>query len=284
MVILNQDIGQTAFIIGDTPMRLEPSASALKDYGNGNAAAVNGEQGIVTNDSYLGVYYPSGITSDNYGRNIVVPPSHMMLNVIVNNDNVSYPWFAPAGTNRGIVHNASSVGYIDSVTSEFKPTSLYQGLRDVLATVQINPIATLPGSGLTVMGQYTKTSISTSLNRINVARLVNYIRRQLNILSKPFLFEPNDSQTRNEIKRVIESLMHELVAQRGLYDYIVVCDTSNNTPTRIDQNQLWVDIAIEPVKSVEFIFIPLRLLNTGAIKSGNFSSTFGGSKNSSTGQ
>jgi hypothetical protein len=284
MVILNQDIGQTAFIIGDTPMRLEPSASALKDYGNGNAAAVNGEQGIVTNDSYLGVYYPSGITSDNYGRNVVVPPSHMMLNVIVNNDNVSYPWFAPAGTNRGIVHNASSVGYIDSVTSEFKPTSLYQGLRDVLATVQINPIATLPGSGLTVMGQYTKTSISTSLNRINIARLVNYIRRQLNILSKPFLFEPNDSQTRNEIKRVIESLMHELVAQRGLYDYIVVCDTSNNTPTRIDQNQLWVDIAIEPVKSVEFIFIPLRLLNTGAIKSGNFSSTFGGSKNSSTGQ
>ena len=134
------------------------------------------------------------------------------------------------------------------------------------------------------MGQYTKTNISTSLNRINVARLVNYIRRQLNILSKPFLFEPNDSQTRNEIKRLIESLMHELVAQRGLYDYVVVCDTSNNTPTRIDQNQLWVDIAIEPVKSVEFIYIPLRLLNTGAIKSGNFGSAFAGSKNSSSGQ
>ena len=281
MITLNQDIGQLAFIIGDTPLRLAPAATTLQNYGNGNGATVNGEQGLVANDSYLGVYYPSGYTNDNYGRNIVVPPSHMMLRVLVNNDNVSYPWFAPAGTNRGIVNNASSVGYIDEMTAEFKPVSLYQGLRDVLSTVEINPIATLPGSGLTVMGQYTRTGNSTSLNRVNVARLVNYIRRQLNILSKPFLFEPNDSQTRNEIKRVIESLMHELIAQRGLYDYVVVCDTSNNTPTRIDQNQLWVDIAIEPVKSVEFIYIPLRLLNTGAIKSGNFGSVFPGSKNSS---
>jgi len=278
MASLNLDIGQLAFVIGDTPMRLEPNATMLQNYGNGNGASSDGDQGLVTHDSYLGVYYPSGYTNDNYGRNIVVPPSHMMLRVIVNNDNVSYPWFAPAGTNRGIVNNATSVGYLESLTSEFKPASLYQGLRDTLANVKINPIATLPGSGLTVMGQYTRASSSTALDRINVARLVNFIRRQLNLLSKPFLFEPNDTQTRNEIKRVIEGLMVELVAQRGLYDYVVVCDTSNNTPTRIDQNQLWVDIAIEPVKAVEFIYIPLRLLNTGAIASGNFGSAFPGNK------
>jgi phage tail sheath protein FI len=128
------------------------------------------------------------------------------------------------------------------------------------------------------MGQYTRDSQSTALNRVNVSRLVSYIRRQLGRLSKPFLFEPNDSQTRNEIKAVIEGLMLELVAQRALYDYVVVCDTSNNTPTRIDQNELWVDIAIEPVKAVEFIYIPLRLLNTGAIASGNFGSQATGSK------
>jgi hypothetical protein len=277
MTILNMDIGQTAFVIGDTPMRLEPIATDLQNYGNGNGAETDGDQGLVTRDSYLAVYYPSGYTSDNYGRNIVVPPSHMMLRVFVNNDNVSYPWFAPAGTNRGIVNNAASVGYLEPMTSEFRPASLYQGLRDTLATVKINPIATLPGSGLTVMGQYTRAPSSTALDRVNVARLVNYVRRQLNILSKPFLFEPNDSQTRNEIKRVIEGLMVELVTQRGLYDFIVVCDTSNNTPTRIDQNQLWVDIAIEPVKAVEFIYIPLRLLNTGAIATGNFGSAFPGS-------
>jgi hypothetical protein len=284
MVALNQDIGQTAFVIGDTPLRLAPDATTLQNYGNGNGAVIDGEQGLISSDSYLGVYYPSGYTNDNNGRSIVVPPSHMMLRVIVNNDNVSYPWFAPAGTNRGIVNNASSVGYIDPMTAEFTPVSLYQGLRDVLSGVEINPIATLPGSGITVMGQYTRQGTSTALNRINVARLVNYIRRQLNILSKPFLFEPNDSQTRNEIKRVVEGLLHEILAQRGLYDYVVVCDTSNNTPTRIDQNQLWVDIAIEPVKAVEFIYIPLRLLNTGAIKSGNYGSAFPGTKNSSSGQ
>jgi hypothetical protein len=276
MVQLNSDIGQTAFVIGDTPMRLEPTATDLQNYGNGSNIVGDGEYGISTRDSFLGVYYPSGYTNDNYGRNIVVPPSHMMLRVFVNNDNVSYPWFAPAGTNRGIVNNAASVGYLEPITSEFKPASLYQGLRDTLATVKINPIATLPGSGLTVMGQYTRAPSSTALDRVNVARLVNYVRRQLTILSKPFLFEPNDTQTRNEIKRVIEGLMVELVTQRGLYDYIVVCDSSNNTPTRIDQNQLWVDIAIEPVKAVEFIYIPLRLLNTGAIATGNYGSPFPG--------
>jgi phage tail sheath protein FI len=98
------------------------------------------------------------------------------------------------------------------------------------------------------------------------------------------LFEPNDAQTRNEIKTSIENLMLELVGQRGLYDFVVVCDSTNNTPTRIDQNELWVDIAIEPVKSVEFIYIPLRLLNTGAIASGNYGSQASGSSNTSTGQ
>ena len=134
------------------------------------------------------------------------------------------------------------------------------------------------------MGQYTRDASSTALNRINVARLVCYLRRQLNVLSKPFLFEPNDSQTRSEIKSSIENLLLELVAQRAIYDYVVVCDTTNNTPTRIDQNELWVDVAIEPVKSVEFIYIPLRLLNTGAIASGNYGKQATGSNNSSTGQ
>jgi phage tail sheath protein FI len=92
------------------------------------------------------------------------------------------------------------------------------------------------------------------------------LRYQLNQLAKPFVFEPNDTITRNEIKQLVEKLMLELTAERALYDYLVVCDTSNNTPARIDRNELHVDIAIEPVKAVEFIYIPLRLENTGAIK------------------
>jgi phage tail sheath protein FI len=110
------------------------------------------------------------------------------------------------------------------------------------------------------------------MDRINVSRLVSYLRRQLGILAKPYLFEPNDAQTRKEIKSAAESLLLELVGQRALYDFIVVCDTSNNTPARIDRSELYLDIAIEPVKAVEFIYIPLRLLNTGAIAAGNLGS------------
>ena len=85
-------------------------------------------------------------------------------------------------------------------------------------------------------------------------------------LIEKYIFEPNDTITRNEIKQQVEKLMLELTGQRALYDYLVVCDTSNNTPARIDRNELHVDIAIEPVKAVEFIYIPLRLKNTGEIK------------------
>jgi hypothetical protein len=88
------------------------------------------------------------------------------------------------------------------------------------------------------------------------------------LLVKPFLFEPNDRITRNEIKQATESFLLELVGQRALYDFLVVCDDTNNTPTRIDRSELWLDIAIEPVKAVEFIYIPLRLKNTGDIAAG----------------
>jgi phage tail sheath protein FI len=98
-----------------------------------------------------------------------------------------------------------------------------------------------------------------------VARLVAYLRGQLETIAKQYLFEPNDQITRNEISNAITSLMVDLVAKRALYDYLVICDLTNNTPARIDRNELWVDIAIEPVKSIEFIYIPVRILNTGEI-------------------
>ena len=274
MIAFNTNIGQTAMVIGDTPFRLAPTGTALNSWGNNTMLALdNGEEGAVSHDEYLAMYYPSGYTNDNKGKSIVVPPSHMMLRTIVNSDAVSYEWFAPAGTNRGVIDNATSVGYVNS-DGQFKTVSLYQSLRDVLQApgVNINPIATLTGVGNVVMGQKTRASNSSALDRINVVRLVAYLRRQLGVLSKPYLFEPNDQQTRNEIKGAIESLMLELVGQRALYDFIVVCDSTNNTPTRIDRSELWVDIAIEPVKAVEFIYIPLRILNTGAIAAGNYGS------------
>jgi hypothetical protein len=268
MVAFNTDIGQTAFVVGDTPFRLAPTGTALTAYGNNTAVATdNGDVGLVTNDEYLGVFYPSGFTTDNSGNNIVVPPSHMMLRTIINSDARSYQWFAPAGTRRGGVDNATSVGYITS-EGEFKTAALYEGLRNVLHDVKINPIATLPGVGLVNFGQKTRAKNASALDRINVVRLVAYLRKQLSVLAKPYLFEPNDAQTRREIKAAAESLMLELVGQRALYDFLVVCDSSNNTPARIDRSELYMDIAIEPVKAVEFIYIPLRIKNTGEIAAG----------------
>jgi phage tail sheath protein FI len=103
------------------------------------------------------------------------------------------------------------------------------------------------------------------MDRINVARLVNYLRTVLSGVGNQFLFEPNDKITRDQIKQLTESLLNDLIAKRGVYDYIVVCDETNNTPDRIARNELYVDIAIEPMKAVEFIYIPIRLKNPGTL-------------------
>lgn len=267
MISLNFDRGLSAFIVGDTPLRLTPDATSLNEWATNTRNAVEDSlDGLVSFDENLGLYYPGGFTSDNIGNNIVVPASHMALRTIALSDQVSYPWFAPAGTRRGGVTNATASGYINS-EGEFVSVSLNQGQRDTLYANNVNPITFLNGAGLVVFGQKTRARNASSLDRINVARLVIYLRSQLNRLAKPYLFEPNDKITRDEIKGAVESLMLELVGQRALYDYIVVCDESNNTPARIDRSELYVDVAIEPVKAVEFIFIPLRLKNTGEIAS-----------------
>jgi len=271
MINLNTDRNETAFIVGDTPLRLEGTSTAIQDWANNSASALdNGEDGLVSASDYLGVFYPSGLTTDNTGKSIVVPASHMMLRTLANNDSVAFPWFAPSGTRRGVVDNATAVGYIDTASGEFETISVTESVRDSMHEVKINPITFFAGAGIVNFGNLTKTSASSALDRINVSRLAVYLRTQLDAVGKPFIFEPNDELTRNEIKGAIESFLLELVGQRALFDFLVVCDDTNNTPTRIDRNELYVDIAIEPVKSVEFIYIPLRIKNTGEIaKLGN---------------
>jgi hypothetical protein len=266
LVNLNIDRGLTAFVIGDTPFRLPADATSLTTWGtNANLVTDNGDDGIVTYDEYMAAFYPNGFTTDLGGSNAVVPASHMMLRTIALSDNVSYPWFAPAGTRRGGITNATAVGYIDSLSGEFQTVALNEGQRDTLYDLKVNPITFFNGIGLVNYGQKTRARNASALDRINVSRLVVYLRTQLNRLARPYIFEPNDKITRDEVKQAVESLLLELVGLRALYDFAVVCDESNNTPARIDRNELWVDIAIEPVKAVEFIYIPLRVKNTGEI-------------------
>ena len=267
MVVLNNDRGGTGFIIGDTPMRLADNATDIQAWATNAAGATStGEEGLVTRDSYMGIFYPSGITSDLSGNLVAVPASHMMIRTILRNDTVAFPWFAPAGTRRGLIDNATNIGYVSATTGEFVTIKTSVGIRDVLYTNQINPMVFFTGNGLLNYGNKTSFNSQSALDRINVARLVAYVRRQLTLAARPFVFEPNDQLTRQQITGVIQSLFVDLVAKRGVYDFLVVCDESNNTPARIDRNELWVDVAIEPVKAVEFIYIPLRLKNTGEIK------------------
>ena len=265
MKSLNNDRGLTAFILGDAPFRLAANATTLNNWAKNTASAVeDNDNGLVTADPYLGVFYPSGFTSDNFGKNIVVPPSHMMMRTIALSDQVSFPWFAPAGTRRGGITNATSTGFI-TAEGEFNSMTINEGMRDTLYSNNVNPITFISGAGLVNFGQKTRQLTASALDRINVARLIIYLRSQLNQLAKPYLFEPNDKITRDEIRSAAETLLLELVGLRALFDFIVVCDESNNTPARIDRNELYLDIAVEPVKAVEFIYIPLRIKNTGEI-------------------
>jgi len=274
MVALNNERSNTGFVIGDAPLRLSDASTDLDTWASNSANSnVDSETGLVTKDAYLGVFYPACQTTDLAGKTIVMPASHMMLRTLLRSDETSFPWLAPAGTRRGVVDNAITIGYVNAQTGAFVQTALRQGIRDTLYQRNINPITFLPGTGIVNYGNKTTATAPSALDRINVARLIAFIRGRLETIGKSFVFEPNDQQTRDEIGTAISSMFADLVAKRGVRDYLVVCDTSNNTPARIDRNELYVDIAVEPIKSVEFIYIPVRIKNTGEIDSGVVSSS-----------
>ncbi len=266
MVALSNERNNTSFVVGDTPMRLAPNGTDIAAWATNNSGVGTfAGDGLTTSTPYAAVFYPSCQTTDLGGSAVVTAPSHMMVRTIIRSDSVSYPWLAPAGTRRGVVDNAARIGYINATTGEFVTIGNNQGLRDIEYINKINPITFIPGVGITNFGNKTIYGVDSALDRINVARLIAFMRGRLEEIGKQFLFEPNDQITRNEVTNAVNSLCIDLVAKRGIYDFIVQCDDQNNTPARIDANELWVDIAIEPVKAVEFVYIPLRIKATGTI-------------------
>jgi hypothetical protein len=268
LVTLNSDRGDTGFVIGDTPMTLAATSTAISNW-NSNTTG----NGLATSSPYLAVYYPSGLTTDLTGNTVAVPASYSVLRTFLYSDQVSYPWFAPAGTQRGLVSNIQDVGYVSANTGSWVHNSIGQGLRDSLYTLNINPITQLPGVGIVVWGQETKSGTSTARNRVNVVRLENYLRTIFKSVSNGYLFEPNDQSTRKQLAGQIESALNDILSKRGVYDFLVVCDSSNNTASTIANNQLYVDVAIEPSRDVEFIYIPIALYNQGALAGLGASST-----------
>lgn len=262
LVTLNSDRGETGFIIIDAPMRKTPAEAVSWIIGTG--ASENGEDGLVTKNTYSAAYYPPGRSTTPAGDTVTVPASHMVLYTYAYNDNISYPWFAPAGLTRGVVQNGSAVGYI-TTEDEFKAVSLSQGQLDAAYANKLNSIANFDLDGVVVFGQKSLHSTASALDRVNVARLVAYLRERFDVIARPLLFEQNDKLTRDRAKQMFEAFLSDLLSKRALTDFAVVCDESNNTPLRIDRNELYIDIAIAPTKSVEFIYIPIRIVNTGAL-------------------
>jgi phage tail sheath protein FI len=253
MVALSSDIADEAFVIADVPSDKDPDEAATWAMTSSRVRSVN-----------VAYYYPWGLASNLDGAEVVVAPSGIALRTFAYSDNQSYVWFAPAGVNRGLVTGVARVGYVKS--GVFYETNLNQGQRDNLYEFfkNINPIVFFPGRGIIIWGQKTSSPSASALDRINVAREMCYIRRQLRKGSFPYLFEPNDSITRENLKSSADGFLNDILAKRGLEDFVTLCDTSNNTPDRIARNEMYLDVGVRPTKSAEFIYIPIRVLSAGS--------------------
>jgi phage tail sheath protein FI len=193
----------------------------------------------------------------------------MALQVYGYSDNQGYVWDAPAGARRGLVVGVDSVGYVTGTlgtATTFVECNLNPGQRDNLYQFynNINPIVYFPGRGILIWGQKTSATAASAMDRVNVVRLVMYLKRALRKGSFPFIFEPNDKITRDDYKAAADGILGDVMAKRGLYDFATLCDESNNTPTRIDNNEMYLDVAIKPTKTAEFLYVIMRVLSTGA--------------------
>jgi len=214
----------------------------------------HGTYNLNSNTSYAALYGNWLEVYDRWNdRYRWVPSSGHVAGIYANTDDVSDPWFAPAGLNRGIINNVRKLGYNPN-----------QAKRDILYKNGINPIASFAGQGKVVWGQKTMLDKNSAFNRVNVRRLFIILEKSIATAVKYFLFEPNDSFTRLQLINMIDPFLRDVKSRRGIYDYMLVADSTNNTPERIDRNELWVDIYIKPTKAAEFIVLNFIATKTGA--------------------
>ena len=214
----------------------------------------HGTYNLNSNTSYAALYGNWLEVYDKWnGRYRWIPSSGHVAGIYANTDDVSDPWFAPAGLNRGIINNVRKLGYNPN-----------QAKRDILYKNGINPIASFAGQGKVVWGQKTMLDKNSAFNRVNVRRLFIILEKSIATAVKYFLFEPNDSFTRLQLINMIDPFLRDVKSRRGIYDYMLVADSTNNTPERIDRNELWVDIYIKPTKAAEFIVLNFIATKTGA--------------------
>jgi len=221
-------------------------------YGTAVTTAATNAAGQSSN--YSATYYPwVQLYSSNLGKTVWAPPSTVMGGVLAFNDQVGAEWFAPAGLNRGGVPNVLKA-----------ERRLSQSDRDTLYSANVNPLATFPGEGVVVFGQKTLQRRATSLDRVNVRRLLISLKDFIGQVGNNLVFEQNTNATRNRFLAQVNPYMESVVQRQGLYAYKVVMDETNNTADVIDRNQLVGQIYIQPTKTAEFIILNFNVLPTGA--------------------
>lgn len=240
--------GDVLYIV-DPPFGLRPQQ--VVDWSNGMLFS---DLSTAINSSYGALYFPHLKIFDQFNNTeIWVPPSGHVAAVYARTDKVAEQWFAPAGLNRGHI-----------LTALDTEVDLTQGERDLLYGYNnaVNPIVNFPQDGITVWGQRTLQRADTALDRVNVRMLVNYIKKNSQVLLRGYLFEPNDVPTRARVKVSLDGFLGDVAIKRGITAWNVVCDERNNTSERQDRNELWVAIFIKPTRAIEYIVVNLVIMRT----------------------
>ena len=192
-------------------------------------------------------------TYDRFNNKFVyIPCNADVAGLMCRTNIVAYPWFSPAGQQRGIINNAIKLAYNPNKTQ-----------RDQLYPQRVNAIVTQPGIGTLLFGDKTALGYASAFDRINVRRLFLTIEQALQRAAQSQLFELNDELTRANFRNIVEPYLRDVQAKRGLYGFLVVCDSSNNTPDVIDNNEFRADIFLKPAKSINYVTLTFVATRTG---------------------
>ena len=235
-------------------------SDASSRLGTTPSQAANNLRARRIDSSYGCTFYPWVQTRDeSTGQLLWIPPSVAMLGVLASSEKSSHLWYAPAGFNRGGLTNGAAGIAVTNVTERLSSKD-----RDLLYEASINPIASFPSTGIVVFGQKTLQERQSALDRINVRRLVIYLKKQISVLSTQVLFDQNVQSTWNRFKGLIEPFLANVKVQYGISDYKLILDESTTTPDLIDQNIMYAKIMIKPARAIEYIAIDFVVASTGA--------------------
>jgi len=207
----------------------------------------------VVDSNYSATYFPDVILADSANSTQVkVPASVAAMKALAFSDSVSFPWFAPAGFNRGALDNVTSVD-----------VRLTAGDRDELYDARINPIANFPDGGIVIFGQKTLQLAKSALDRVNVRRMLLEIKRLITGVAERLLFEPNNSETRARFINLVTPLLATVQAQAGVESFKIIMDDTNNNSEDVENNRLNGRIVVVPTRAIEFIAIDFIITNSG---------------------